>query len=85
MDLMSMIANAKITDCDGNEIGTVFGIHIIGGKMTISIDEEDVLIVEEDPDGGEKIPVDKPTESENKPTSVPHLKAVESIAASVGE
>jgi len=53
MDMLSMLMNAKIKDVDGNEVGDVFGVHITGGKMfvTVDIDTDDE---EEDPDGGER-------------------------------
>lgn len=57
MDLLSMLMNAKIRDMDGDEIGDVIGIHIGGGKLVVTVDDEIELDEEDgdDPDGGEEI------------------------------
>lgn len=53
MDLLSMLMNAKVRDMDGDEFGEVIGVHLAGGKLSITIDveldEEDA-----DPDDGAK-------------------------------
>ena len=56
MDLLSMLMNAKIRDMDGGEIGDVIGIHIGGGKLVVTVDDEiEFEEDEDDPDGGEEI------------------------------
>jgi len=60
MDLLSMLMNAKIRDMDGDEIGDVIGIHIGGGKLIVTVDDEFILEEDEDdPDGGEEIDEDE--------------------------
>jgi len=69
MDTMSMLQNARVRDMDGDEIGEVFGVSIIGGKMMITID---IIAIEmddedgDDPDGGEEIDVDDEEELDPK-------------------
>lgn len=56
MDLFSMIQNAMITDVDGNELGGVEAVHVIGGKMILLLDVHISGYID-DPDGGEEEPV----------------------------
>lgn len=61
MDIMSMLMNARVMDEDGDEIGEVVGISIIGGKMMLSTNvdfELDFDYDEDDPDGGEEVDED---------------------------
>ena len=55
MDIMALLSQAKVNDMDGVELGDVMGIHIVAGKMVVSInmtilDDDD----DDDPDDGEK-------------------------------
>ena len=55
MDIMALLSQAQVNDMDGMELGDVLGIHIVAGRMVLSInmtifDDED----EDDPDDGEK-------------------------------
>ena len=56
MDLFSMIQNATITDVDGNELGVVEAVHVLGGKMTLLLDVQ-VSGYTDDPDGGSEEPI----------------------------
>lgn len=64
MDLLSMLMNATVKDVDGIEVGDVGGVHIVGGKLWITIDLE--LGDEGDPDDGTKedIPEDDASKQE---------------------
>jgi len=77
MDLLSMLMNAKIRDMDGDEIGDVIGIHIGGGKLILTVDDEIEFEDEDDPDGGEEIDEDDKELDNTKevPQPIP-LKAV---------
>jgi hypothetical protein len=78
MDLLSMLMNAKIRNMDGDEIGDVIGIHIGGGKLVVTVDDEIELDEEDgdDPDGGEEIEdEDELDNTEEVPKPVP-LRAV---------
>ncbi len=55
MDMLSMLMNARIKDMDGDDIGEVFGVHIVGGKLYVTMDTGFENEEEEDPDGGEEI------------------------------
>lgn len=52
MDLLSMLMNAKVKDVQGEDVGEVFGVHIAGGRLVVTVDVE--VEYEEDPDGGEE-------------------------------
>ncbi len=66
MDMLSMLMNAKIRNMDGDEIGDVIGVHIAGGKMVISVDDEiEIEVEEDDPDGGEEVDEDGERELDN--------------------
>ncbi len=64
MDIMSMLQNAKVRDMEGLELGEVFGVSIVGGKMMITIDIEITSGFEDDPDGGEEVDVDRDDDKE---------------------
>ena len=53
MDLLSMLMNAKIRDMDGDEVAEVVGVHLVQGKLSITIDME-LEDEGEDPDDGAK-------------------------------
>ncbi len=55
MDMLSMLMNARIKDMDGDDIGEVFGVHIVGGKLFVTMDSGLGYEEEGDPDGGEEI------------------------------
>ena len=65
MDLLSMLMNAKIRDVDGDEIGDVIGVHIAGGKMIVTVDDDLELEDGDDPDGGEEVDEDDEHELDN--------------------
>ena len=67
MDLFSMIQNATITDIDGNELGTVEAVHVLGGKMTLLLDVHISGYMEDDPDGGLEEPIPEKTEDDPVP------------------
>ena len=58
MDMLSMLMNARIKDMDGDEIGEVLGVHIVMGKLYITVDMELDDGEEDDPDGGEEVDED---------------------------
>ena len=41
MDLLSMLQNAVIIDLNGDEVGAVIGVNIVGGKLTLEINVGD--------------------------------------------
>jgi len=54
MDLLSMLQTARVQDTDGDELGDVLAIQIMGGQLVITVmteDEEE----EGDDGGGEEI------------------------------
>ena len=65
MDLFSMIQNAMVTDIDGNELGEVEAVHVIGGKMTLLMGVQ-ISGYMDDPDGGLEEPI--PEEIADDPT-----------------
>ncbi len=65
MDVMSMLQNAKVRDMEGQDLGEVFGVSIVGGKMMLTIDIEVVGEFEDDPDGGEEVDGDAEREIDN--------------------
>lgn len=67
MDLFSMIQNAMVTDADGNELGEVEAVHVIGGKMTLLMNVH-ISGYMDDPDGGLEEPI--PEETVDEPTSL---------------
>lgn len=71
MDLLSMLMNAKVRDMDGDEIGDVIGVHIAGGKLSVTIDIEGIEV--EDPDDGAK---DNIPEDDASKTEFPKLVAM---------
>lgn len=78
MDTLSMLANAKITDLDGDDIGEVIAVHYVNGKLYLSVDTMLNDEEEDDPDGGEEIDEDDEREldtTEEVPRPTP-LRAV---------
>ncbi len=59
MDIMSMIANASLTDANGADLGTVIAFHVIQSRqlvLTIEPPEEEEYY--DDPDGGSEIEIE---------------------------
>jgi hypothetical protein len=61
MDILTMLAQAKVNDINGVALGNVQGIHFVAGKIVLTLDldlmrfiEEDDEEDEDDPDDGEK-------------------------------
>ncbi len=58
MDLLSMLTTAQVRDLDGVIMGEVFGVHITGGKLYLTVDVEADYEDPEDDGDGEEIPKD---------------------------
>lgn len=65
MDWMSMLMNARIRDIGGGVLGDVLGVHIVAGKMSITVDND--VEDEEGPEDPDEEELD-PTEEIPKPT-----------------
>ncbi len=51
MDLLSLLTTAQVRTLDGEIVGEVFGVHITGGKLYLTVDVDESY---EDPDDGAK-------------------------------
>ncbi len=60
MELLSMIMHARVQDLEGTEIAGVTAVTFSGGKMILTVDILTDLdeFEDDDPDGGEEVPVD---------------------------
>ena len=79
MDIMSMLASAQVTDMDGNELGDVVAIHIVGGKLLLTIDFDIEDFEVDDPDGGQEVDDDEDEHELDNTEEVPRpipLRAV---------
>lgn len=74
MDTLSMLANARITDMDGDDMGEVVAVHYVNGKLYLTVDTGliDGEYGGDDPDGGEKIEVDKEQEPDSPKEGLTH-------------
>ena len=68
MDTLSMIMNAQITDMNGEAVGSVISVHIVGCKMFITASME--YESEEDGDDGEKEDIPEDDASKTDPTEL---------------
>jgi hypothetical protein len=58
MDVLSQLYHAVILDEDGDLVGRVDSIHLLGGRMVIMLATNSVSEDEIDPDGEEIVPTD---------------------------
>ncbi len=78
MEMLSMIMNAKVQDLEGTEIAGVTAVTFSGGKMILTVDILTELdeFEDDDPDGGEEVPIDGEQEPLKETLTLPHLRMV---------
>ena len=74
MDMMSMLMNAVVTDMDGDKIGDVIALHVVAGKLMLTIFTDFGDYETDDPDDGEAVDKDDERElDKTKETPKPTL------------